>query len=88
MAFQCIKVRVFEPTVGIEPSQKQKKFDAFLLYQTNASLMCVNNNIDTNRLKSHRYNDKLDTLVEAKIKLVLIKSPVLVCTAPLTLDFK
>ena len=39
MAFQCIKVRVFEPTVGIEPSQKQKKFDTFLLYQTNASIM-------------------------------------------------
>lgn len=50
--------------------------------------MCVNNNIDTKRRKCHRRNNKFDTLVEDKIKLVLIKKPVLVCTAPLTLDFK
>lgn len=25
----CIKVRTFEPTVGIEPMEKIKKFDTF-----------------------------------------------------------
>ena len=36
--------------------------------------MCVNNNIDTKRLKCHSCNNNFDTLVEDMNKLVLIKT--------------
>lgn len=34
------------------------------MYQDCSLHMCVNNNIDTKRLKLNRYNNKFDTLVK------------------------
>lgn len=50
----------------------------YIAGNTLETCLFVNNNINRNELKYHRCNNDFDTLVEDKIKLTLIKIPILV----------